>query len=65
MKKFLLILTVLLLLAGTVFYFGWIQFRLERGVFGVIYTKTHGYAEKPVVSGRFSLSFWALIPGNM
>lgn len=50
---------------GTVFWFGWVQFELEEGTVGVIYTKTHGYESKPIISGEFEWRWQALLPTNL
>lgn len=42
MKKFIMWLVLLLVLAGAVFFAGWIQFRVPAGQYGVYVTKTRG-----------------------
>ncbi|OQX29281.1 MAG: hypothetical protein B0D92_04575 [Spirochaeta sp. LUC14_002_19_P3] len=56
---------ILLTAAGAAFYFGWIQFRLEQGEYGVIYTKTRGWENKAVSSGQFTWRLEALLPTNL
>jgi hypothetical protein len=65
MKKLIVVLILLAILAGVVFFFGWTQFKLDKNTYGVLYTKTHGYFDRPIRSGEFSWSPWALIPKNM
>jgi len=62
--KFIFFLVLLILIGGTVFYFGWIQFRVEENTYGVIFTKTGGYDEKVVTPGVFIWRWEALIPTN-
>lgn len=64
MKKFLVISLILLVIAAVIFYFGWIQLKVEKDTYGVIYTKTGGYMDKPVTSNAFRWAPAALIPYN-
>ncbi|MCF7943986.1 MAG: hypothetical protein K9L75_00430 [Spirochaetia bacterium] len=64
MKKFLLILLFLVIIAGIVFYIAWIQLRIDRDQIAVVHTKTVGYLDEPVVSGEFYWTGWKLIPKN-
>ncbi len=63
--KFFIFLILLILIGGTVFYFGWIQFRLDENTYGVIFTKTYGYDEEVVIPGKFLWRWEALIPTNL
>lgn len=65
MKKTLIVSFILLVIAMVVFYFGWTQFRLEPDMYGVVYSRTNGYHERPIESGRFSWTPAALIPKNV
>ncbi len=65
MKRFLFWLFLILIVSGVVFFFGWTQYDLDRDMYGVVYTRTAGYAEEPIESGSFSWSGWALIPKNL
>lgn len=56
---------ILLTAAGAAFYFGWIQFRLEQGEYGVVYTKTRGWENKAISSGQFIWRLEALLPTNL
>jgi hypothetical protein len=64
MKKFLAFLILLLIIAGTVFYFGWVQIRLPEHTYGVIFTKTSGYHPNVVRPGTFVWKWERLIPTN-
>lgn len=64
MKKFLAVLVLLVLIAGVVFYFGWVQIRLPEHTYGVIFTKTTGYHPEVVRPGTFVWKWERLIPTN-
>jgi hypothetical protein len=65
MKAFLIILTILVVLAGVVFYFGWIQILLPPDTYAVLFTKTGGYDKQVVRPGEFTWRWDRLIPTNM
>lgn len=62
--KHILILTVFLLISGTIFYFGWIQIKLPENTYGIAFTKSNGYLNKIYEPGKFSWDFRKLIPTN-
>ncbi|MBN1837527.1 MAG: hypothetical protein JW820_16850 [Spirochaetales bacterium] len=65
MKAFLIILLILVLAGGAVFYFGWIQIQLPPESYGVIFTKTSGYDPEVVRPGEFTWRWEKLIPTNL
>jgi hypothetical protein len=65
MKKFFFTLFLLLVLGGVVFMFGWAQFKVPPGYYGIISSKTHGVDPKPVKSGEFRWIWYKLIPTNV
>ncbi len=65
MRKFLIIFSILIIIAAVVFYFGWIQLKIDPDTIGVVHTKTGGYREKPIVEGSFYWAAGALIPDNL
>jgi hypothetical protein len=65
MKKFFITLIILIIIAGAAFMFGWAQFSVPPGKYGVIYSKTHGLDQKPVQSGEFRWIWYKLIPTNV
>ncbi|MCL2809986.1 MAG: hypothetical protein FWD24_08015 [Treponema sp.] len=65
MKKFLITLLILIILAGVGFFFGWVQFSVPPGQFGVISSKTHGIDPVIVRSGEFRWVWYKLIPTNV
>jgi len=65
MKKFFITLLILLIIGGVGFFFGWVQFQVPPGQFGVISSKTHGIDSKLVRSGEFRWIWYKLIPSNV
>jgi hypothetical protein len=65
MKAFLIILVILVILAGVVFYFGWVQIHLPAEHYAVVFTKTGGYDKEVIRPGEFSWRWERLIPTNM
>jgi hypothetical protein len=63
MKKFFFIL-FLLIIGGVIFMFGWAQFNVPPGYYGIISSKTHGVDPKPIKSGEFRWLWYKLIPTN-
>ena len=64
MKKFLISLIILILAAGTVFVFGWVQIFVPIGKYGVLASKTSGIDPVSVTNGVFSWKWERLIPTN-
>ncbi len=65
MKKFLIILVLVLAASASVFYAGWLQYQVDRNEIGVVHTRTVGYLPDPVIPGEFYWSPWRLLPGNV
>lgn len=65
MKKAFVLFVILIILAGGLFFAGWIQFRVPAGSYGVCVTKTHGWNHEVLVPGRFVWSWEALLPTNL
>jgi hypothetical protein len=65
MKKFLITLLILLIIGGAVFLFGWAQFSVPPGLYGVVNSKTHGFDPDVVRSGEFRWIWYKLIPTNV
>lgn len=63
--RFFISLLILLAAAGTVFWFGWVQFSLGEGDFAVIYSKSNGYESEPLENGEFAWRWQALLPTNL
>jgi len=65
MKKFLITFIILIIAAGTIFFFGWVQFSVPPGKIGVISSKTHGVDPDYVHSGEFRWIWYKLLPTNV
>jgi len=65
MKKFFSTLLVLIIIAGVGFMFGWAQFSVPPGKFGVVNSKSHGIDQKLVRPGEFRWIWYKLIPTNV
>ncbi len=65
MKKFLIVLFLLLAAGGTVFYLGWIQMDIPPNTLGLVFTKTGGWDSSPTLPGRFAWRWEKLAPGNL
>ncbi|MCL2184599.1 MAG: hypothetical protein FWB86_01925 [Treponema sp.] len=65
MKKFFITLFILIILGGAAFFFGWVQFQIPPGQYGVISSKTHGIDQKLVRSGEFRWVWYRLLPTNV
>jgi len=64
MKKFFATLLIVLVLAGTAFFFGWVQTGVPPDAYGVVRSKTHGIDPRPVKPGEFRWLWYKLIPAN-
>lgn len=64
MKKTVIWLSVLAILGGIVFFFGWVQFAVPAGSYGVLVSKTGGVNPKPIVPARFRWQWERLLPTN-
>jgi hypothetical protein len=65
MKKFFLLLFFLILLGGAGFFFGWAQFSVPPGSYGVMRSKTHGIDPQIIREGEFRWVWYKLIPANV
>ncbi len=66
MKKFLLSLFIILVLAAACFVWGWVQLFVPQGSAGVLITKTGGIKAEPIVAGSDGFTwYWErLLPTN-
>jgi len=62
MKKFVFFLIFLILIAGTVLYFGWI--RIPENSYGVFFSTITGYDKNVFETGNFYFKWQKLIPKN-
>ncbi|MDR2952872.1 MAG: hypothetical protein LBU82_06495 [Treponema sp.] len=65
MRKFFISLFILLILGGAVFLFGWAQFWVPAGSYGVFSSKTHGIDPVLVKPGEFRWVWYRLLPTNV
>jgi len=67
MKTFrkLLILTLIVLAgAAAVFFFGWTQFSVPAGKYGVMLSKSGGYHRQAIIPGNFTWRWERIVPTN-
>lgn len=65
MKRLVVLFLVLVIAAAVVFYFGWIQIRLDEDSYAVIFTKTGGWEEDVISPGQFAWRWQRLLPTNL
>ncbi len=65
MKKALVILVILLLLGGLVFYRGWVQILIPEGHVAVAFSRTSGWEPEVLRAGEFHWRWEHVVPGNM
>lgn len=65
MKRVAIILIILLILGGVVFYFGWVQMSIPAGGYAVIFTRTGGWEDEAVEAGTFVWRWQRLLPTNL
>ncbi|MDR3131112.1 MAG: hypothetical protein LBU18_06150 [Treponema sp.] len=65
MKKIFAAFFIILILGGTVFFFGWVQFRVPPGSWGVMRSRTHGIDMAVIGGGEFRWLWYAAIPANV
>ena len=64
MKKVFVWFIVLVVLGGAAFFFGWAQFPVPPGAYGVLRSKTHGVDPEVIREGRIRWVWHKLIPLN-
>jgi hypothetical protein len=64
-KRFGIILVLLIILAGVVFFFGWVQLKTPAGSYGVIRSKLFGVDSRLIKDGEFRWVWYALVPANV
>jgi hypothetical protein len=65
MKKFFILLFILVILGGAGFFYGWVQFAVPPGAYGVMRSKSHGPDPQIIREGEFRWVWYKLIPGNV
>jgi hypothetical protein len=64
MKKAFGLFIVLVIIGGVAFFFGWAQFPVPPGSYGVLRSKTHGVDPAVIREGEFRWVWYKLIPAN-
>lgn len=65
MRKFIVSMIILIIVAGVAFFFGWVQIQLPENTYAVAFTKTGGWDEQVIEPGVFTWRWERLIPTNM
>ena len=65
MKRLIVLFVVLVIIASVVFFFGWIQIKLDEDSYAVIFTKTAGWEEEVISPGKFAWRWQQLLPTNL
>lgn len=65
MKKFVAFLIILIILGGAGFFFGWAQFSVPPGTYGVMRSKIYGVDPDLIREGEFRWVWYKLIPTNV
>lgn len=64
MKKALTSLIILILFGAAIFYFGWVQFNVPVGNYGILLSKTSGVYPDLIEAGNFLWRWERLLPTN-
>ncbi|MDR2093937.1 MAG: hypothetical protein LBP76_00260 [Treponema sp.] len=65
MKKFFISILILAVLGGIVFYFGWVEFSVPPGAYGIMRSRTHGMDKQLIRNGEFRWEWYKVIPANV
>lgn len=65
MKKFFITLLIIIALSAAAFFFGWANFAVPPGSYGVISSKSHGTDPDIIQAGEFRWIWYKLIPTNV
>ena len=64
MKKVCIITVIILACAAAVFFFGWTQFSIPAGKYGVMLSKSGGYYPQAIMPGNFTWRWERIVPTN-
>lgn len=64
LRTLLLIIILLAAVSGLLFFFGWTQFSIPAGKYGVMLSKSGGYHQKLIIPGQITWRWERLIPTN-
>ena len=63
-RKLIIITLIVLACAAAVFFFGWTQFFVPAGKYGVMLSKSGGYYPQAIMPGNFTWRWERLVPTN-
>ena len=63
-RKLIIVTLIVLACAAAVFFFGWTQFSVPAGKYGVMLSKSGGYYPQAVIPGNFTWRWERLVPAN-
>ncbi len=63
-RKLVILIIILFAGAGIVFFFGWTQFSIPAGKYGIMLSKSGGYYQKVITPGKLTWRWERLIPTN-
>lgn len=63
-RKLFLITSILAVCIGLLFFFGWTQFSVPAGKYGIMLSKSGGYHREVIMPGSFTWRWERLIPTN-
>ena len=63
-RKLIIITLIVLVCAAAVFFFGWTQFSVPAGKYGVMLSKSGGYYPQAIMPGNFTWRWERLVPTN-
>jgi len=63
-RKLIIVTLILLACAAAVFFFGWTQFSVPAGKYGVMLSKSGGYYPQEIMPGNFTWRWERIVPTN-
>ncbi len=63
-RKLIIVTLIVLACAAAVFFFGWTQFSVPAGKYGVMLSKSGGYYPQAIMPGNFTWQWERIVPTN-
>ena len=63
-RKLIIVTLIVLACAASVFFFGWTQFSVPAGKYGVMLSKSGGYYPQAIMPGNFTWRWERIVPTN-
>ena len=63
-RKLIIVTLIVLACAASVFFFGWTQFSVPAGKYGVMLSKSGGYYPQAIMPGKFTWRWERIVPTN-